>query len=126
MSKYISAEKFVNKILENKLMSRESVAMRIFEIIKNLPSVDVAEIKHGKWEYTALVDCELSEVKCSNCKFKITSTADIAVVGVAKWEDIKGHYVRVKQEDRLVVGIGNIIKDKWFEPREFFKEIENE
>lgn len=43
------------------------------------------------------------------------------VVGVAKWEDIKGHYVRVKQEDRLVVGIGNIIEDKWFEPREFFK-----
>ena len=48
------------------------------------------------------------------------------VVGVSKWEDIKGHYVRVKQEDRLVVGIGNIIKDKWFEPREFFKEVENE
>lgn len=48
------------------------------------------------------------------------------VVGVAKWEDIKGHYVRVKQENRLVVGIGNIIEDKWFEPREFFKEIENE
>jgi len=47
------------------------------------------------------------------------------VVGVAKWEDIKGHYVRVKQENRLVVGIGNIIEDKWFEPREFFKEIEN-
>lgn len=43
------------------------------------------------------------------------------VVGVAKWEDIKGHYVRVKQEDRLVVGIGSIIEDKWFEPREFFK-----
>lgn len=48
------------------------------------------------------------------------------VVGVAKWEDIKGHYVRVKQEDRLVVGIGNVIEDKWFEPREFFKEVENE
>ena len=48
------------------------------------------------------------------------------VVGVSKWEDIKGHYVRAKQEDRLVVGIGNIIKDKWFEPREFFKENENE
>lgn len=43
------------------------------------------------------------------------------VVGVAKWEDIKGHYIRVKQENRLVVGIGNIIADKWFEPREFFK-----
>ena len=48
------------------------------------------------------------------------------VVGVAKWEDIKGRYVRAKQEDRLVVGIGNIIEDKWFEPREFFKEVENE
>lgn len=45
------------------------------------------------------------------------------VVGVSKWEDIKGRYVRVKQEDRLVVGIGNIIEDKWFEPREFFKEV---
>lgn len=44
------------------------------------------------------------------------------VIGVSKWEDIKNHYVRVKQEDKLVVGIGNIIKDKWFEPREFFKE----
>lgn len=53
-------------------------------------------------------------------------TRIIDVVGVSKWEDIKGHYVRVKQEDRLVVGIGNIIEDKWFEPREFFKEIENE
>lgn len=44
------------------------------------------------------------------------------VVGVSKWEDIKSHYVRVKQENRLVIGIGNIIEDKWFEPREFFKE----
>lgn len=43
------------------------------------------------------------------------------VVGVSKWEDIKGRYVRVKQENRLVVGIGNIIRGKWFEPREFFK-----
>lgn len=48
-------------------------------------------------------------------------TRIIDVVGVSKWEDIKGHYVRVKQEDRLVVGIGNIIEDKWFESREFFK-----
>ena len=48
------------------------------------------------------------------------------VVGVSKWEDIKGHYLRVKQEDRLVVGIGNIIKDKSFEPRDFFKENEND
>lgn len=48
------------------------------------------------------------------------------VVGVSKWEDIKSRYVKVKQKDRLVVGIGNIIEDKWFEPREFFKEVENE
>lgn len=54
----------------------------------------------------------------------LTRIMDVA--GVAKWEDIKGHYVRVKQEDRLVVGIGNVIEDKWFEPREFFKEVENE
>ncbi len=43
-------------------------------------------------------------------------------VGVSKWEDLKGHYVRCKTEgiSNPIDEIGNILKDKWFNIREFF------
>lgn len=46
------------------------------------------------------------------------------VVGVSKWEDLKGKYVRVKSEGLggQAVALGNLIEDKWFEPREWFKQ----
>ena len=44
------------------------------------------------------------------------------VVGVEKWEDLKGKYVRCKvgRGSEGIDEIGNIIKDKWFNIREFF------
>lgn len=45
------------------------------------------------------------------------------VVGVSKWEDLKGKYCRIKTEgwgSRVSV-IGNIIEDKWFDIKEFFE-----
>lgn len=45
------------------------------------------------------------------------------VVGVDTWEDIRGKYVRVMLEHEWGGGIdtiGNLIKDKWFNIREFF------
>ena len=44
-------------------------------------------------------------------------------VGVEKWEDLKGKYVRCKSKGWGSTGIdiiGNIIKDKWFNIRKFF------
>ena len=43
-------------------------------------------------------------------------------VGVDKWENLKGEYVRVKTEEwsGTVTCIGNILKDKWFDLKEFF------
>ena len=44
-------------------------------------------------------------------------------VGVEKWEDLPGKYVRVKTEGFNGIDIiGNLIKDKWFNIREFFAE----
>ena len=40
------------------------------------------------------------------------------VVGVEKWEDLPGKYVRVEAEHDKVHKIGNITKDKWFSPKE--------
>jgi len=46
------------------------------------------------------------------------------VVGVHRWEDLKGKYVRVELPGwgETVGKIGNIIEDKWFDQREFFQD----
>lgn len=52
------------------------------------------------------------------------------VVGVTKWEDLSGKYIRFEDNGwgSTVTKIGNIIEDKWFDMREFFekKNKENE
>ena len=47
----------------------------------------------------------------------------LEVVGVEKWEDLKGKHIRVKTTPEKVLAIGNIIEDKWFDPEELVKEI---
>lgn len=46
------------------------------------------------------------------------------VVGVHKWEDLKGKYCRIKTEGwgSTVSVIGNIIENKWFDMKKFFEE----
>lgn len=49
-------------------------------------------------------------------------------VGVSRWEDLKGEYVRAEVDGwgGTVTKIGNILKDKWFDIDEFFKEKQKE
>lgn len=44
------------------------------------------------------------------------------VVGVDKWEDLNGKYIRLKDNGwgSTVDEIGNLMEDKWFNLREFF------
>lgn len=44
-------------------------------------------------------------------------------VGVCKWSELKGKYVRVVTEGigETVHKFGNIIENKWFDQREFFE-----
>ena len=46
------------------------------------------------------------------------------VVGVHKWEDLKGKYCRIKTDGwgSTVSIIGNIIENKWFDMKKFFEE----
>lgn len=51
----------------------------------------------------------------------------LKVVGVEKWEDLKGKYIRVKREPRgLIKSIGNLLEDKWFDPGVEFKNLAQE
>ena len=45
------------------------------------------------------------------------------VVGVDNWEDLKGKYIRIKDNGwgSTVDEIGNLMEEKWFNLREFFK-----
>lgn len=45
------------------------------------------------------------------------------VVGVDKWEDLKGKYCRVQCESwgSPIKIIGNLMKDRWFDISDFFK-----
>lgn len=49
-------------------------------------------------------------------------------VGVEKWEDLKGQYVRVQSTGwgSSITCIGNLIKDKWFDAKDFFETKEKE
>lgn len=47
----------------------------------------------------------------------------LEVVGVSKWEDLKGKHIRVKCDRTEVREIGNIIKNKWVNFNQFFEEI---
>lgn len=52
----------------------------------------------------------------------------LEVVGVDKWEDLKGKYCRVETGGlgAPAKGIGNILEDKWLNPKEFFKKYEKD
>lgn len=43
-------------------------------------------------------------------------------IGVERWEDLKGKYVRIASN----IAIGNIIEDKWFNAKEFFDNYKDE
>ena len=47
------------------------------------------------------------------------------IVGVDKWEDLPGKYIRFEDNGCgfTVTKIGNIIKDKWFDLKEFFGKV---
>ena len=49
-------------------------------------------------------------------------------VGVERWEDLKGKYIRIVDEGwgSSVKKIGNIIEDKWFDIDNFFKNYNKE
>ena len=49
-------------------------------------------------------------------------------VGVEKWEDLKGKYIRVESDGwgSSIHKIGNILKDKWFDLKDFYEKTKDE
>lgn len=51
----------------------------------------------------------------------------LEVVGVDKWEDLPGQYIRFEDNGcgSIVTKIGNIIDDKWFDIESYFDKASN-
>ncbi len=45
------------------------------------------------------------------------------VFEITDWNQLKGMVCRIKSNDEKIVEIGNIIKDKWFNPEEAFAKV---
>lgn len=50
----------------------------------------------------------------------------LEVVGVGKWEDLKGQHVRVRTNGGKVYAIGHLLEDKWFEPEVELKRLKGD
>ena len=46
----------------------------------------------------------------------------LKVLDVDTWENIRGKYIRVKSDWNKVYAIGNLLKDKWLDFDQFFKD----
>jgi hypothetical protein len=47
------------------------------------------------------------------------------VSGVSKWEDLPNTHIRVKADQGKVYAVGNILKDKWINFEQFFRDFIN-
>lgn len=46
----------------------------------------------------------------------------LKTIGVEKWEDLPGKYIRIKADMSQVYEIGNLLKDKWLNFKDFFSD----
>lgn len=49
----------------------------------------------------------------------------LEVVGAGTWEDLKGMSCRVQLKDQRAYAIGNLLRDKWFNPSREFEVYKN-
>lgn len=70
-----------------------------------------------------------SDISAANGNGLVAMMRIMNVVGVSKWEDLEGRFVRVAMPRDNWGGsihvIGNILNDKWFDQKRFFAECRN-
>lgn len=92
MSDYIKREDALDIIL--KYFPRSAKKLNIYREINNLPAADVAEVRHGHWEFPIFTDNDDvldPRVKCSKCG-KIEAA-------FARWKYCPNCGARMNEED---------------------------
>ena len=96
-----------NAVIESTSLGREHGCMTFMLIL------DYGGCGQGAGGYV-LDGWNAKEQKRTGWVHGITLLSEIMdVVGVERWEDLKGKHIRVKAEHNKVHAIGNFLKDDW-------------
>lgn len=72
MSRYIDAEKIIETISSRLDMQDLYLPVHFLDLIDDIPTADVEEVRHGKW-----VNDQGNEYRCSGCGYSyINATSD--------------------------------------------------
>lgn len=47
------------------------------------------------------------------------------IADVQSWEELKGKFIRIEVDDRMIKRIGHLMKDEWFDPKELGEKFRN-
>lgn len=110
-----------NAIIESTMLGREDHGIMTWMIfIKFDKCVSCGVGGYALDSYDSDTDTRICVAESMESIAKI-----LDVVGVNKWEDLPGKYIRFEDNGwgSTVTKIGNIIDDKWFDLKEFFGKV---
>ena len=115
-------ENIRNAVIDYVSLGREDHGIMTFYIGLRSGSCGVVVGGYALDEYDELLDKRVVHPKSMELITRI-----LEVVGVDKWEDLVGKYIRYVDHGLgcIVYEIGNIFEDEWLNLRKFFKEERN-
>lgn len=111
--------KFENAVIESTMIGKEDCGVMTFMIRIRSGSLNAAE---GRYRLFAFTDRVKGEREYRSKGLEAISQI-LDVVGVDRWEHLKGRHIRIEDNEwTAITKIGNIMEDKWFDMKEFFPE----
>ena len=109
-----------NAIIHSTMLGREDHGIMTFMIYIGADSFNCCVGGYCLDEFDSATQTRVFRAESMEAISKI-----LEVVGVDKWEDLPGKYIRIEYNGlgSTVTKIGNIIEEKWFDLKEFFGKI---
>lgn len=109
--------KIKNAKIQSTMLGREDHGIMTFRIYIAADGIACGVGGYCLDEFNSATQTRVFRAKSMEAISKV-----LEVVGVDKWEDLPGKYIRFEDNGwgSTVIKIGNIIEDKWFDFSEFF------
>lgn len=108
-----------NARITSTMLGREDHGIMTFMI-----HIDAGDFSCGVGGYCLDEFSPAAQTRVFRAKSMKAISEILNAVGVDKWEDLPGKYIRFEDDGwgSTVTKIGNIIDDKWFDMKNFFSE----
>ena len=109
-----------NAKISSTMLGREDHGIMTFMIY-----IDACDFTYGIGRYCLDEFNSATQTRVFRAESMEVISKILEVVGVDKWEDLPGKYIRIEYNGfgSTVTKIGNIIEEKWFDLKEFFGKI---